>query len=113
MVVQVVANSPLALSNLGRKAYLAYWSTAVARSVLSSTAKQISVRQLVDDTWILPEDVIAALKEMDVVEEHHHAKHHRVTVDRARLKTWIRENQATIEPLVTSDGFVEAFESGY
>lgn len=92
-----------ALSSLGRKAYLAYWSAALARVLVSSKAKRVTVSEIVDKTFILPEDVISALREMNVI----NASATAVTVDREALVVWAQENKLSLTPHVTAQGFVE------
>lgn len=65
------------------------------------------------DTFVMPEDVIYALKEMNVVSTNRPSTDtdtdtDRVTVDRARLESWVRDNKASLTPDVTADGFLEA-----
>lgn len=74
------------LSTLGRKSYLRFWSERIARFFMGQTAdaegqklfgweskkrttfakEEMTIKQIADRTGMLPEDVIAALNEMDV-----------------------------------------------
>jgi len=62
----------------------------------------------VQDTFVLPEDVIYALKEMNVVSTCPATNTDTVTVDRARVEAWVRDNKASLTPDVTASGFLEA-----
>jgi len=92
------------LSNLGRKGYLAYWSASICRSILSSSLKRTTIQALVEDTWILPEDVIATLKEMDLIESGAR-QNGDASIDKARVRAWIQANKISIEPAVQRGAF--------
>ncbi|GAB7344418.1 hypothetical protein MBLNU457_2269t2 [Dothideomycetes sp. NU457] len=100
------------LSSLGKKAYQAYWSAAIARCLLNSKSGRISIAEIVQDTYLMPEDVIYALKEMNVVDTSPSTdtdtETDTVTVDRARVEAWVRDNKASLTPDVKADGFLEA-----
>lgn len=101
-----------ALSTLGRKAYLAYWSAAISRCILAAPAKRsLTIRDIVRETWILPEDVVAALKEMAVFEADKDANG-AVLVNKARVKVWAEANGVSAAALVDSAAFVEGFDDG-
>lgn len=94
----------VALSSLGRKAYLAYWSASICRSVLSFDDDQMTVRAMVQQTWIAPEDVLAALTEMNVLEKGDGG----AVISRARMKSWADENRVPSEGPIQADAFLEA-----
>ncbi|KAL8870252.1 MAG: hypothetical protein Q9174_003662 [Haloplaca sp. 1 TL-2023] len=57
------------LSELGRIGYLKFWEARVANAVLGMKKKsRSSVQEIADACWMLPEDVMATLKEMDILE---------------------------------------------
>ena len=59
-----------ALSDLGRIAYIHYWSQTLARTIFTCPSKKIvTVRDLREKTYIVPEDIIATLQTMDVLEQ--------------------------------------------
>lgn len=99
------------LSSLGRKGYLAYWSAAIARSLTATSAKRTSMQQIVQETWILPEDVICTLKEMNIIEPSHGADDS-VTVVRERVESWVKDNNVSLQPVVTSDAFLHESDGG-
>ena len=62
--------SATALSELGRRAYLAFWSATLARYITANIPndRRITVKEISEGTYILPDDVIATLKDMNVLE---------------------------------------------
>ena len=72
---------------------------------------------IVQDTFVMPEDVIYALQEMNVVNapvSTSTATTDTVTVDKARIEAWVRDNKANLTPYVTASGFLGPFAgSGY
>lgn len=109
--VDRIAKTYIALSNLGRKGYLAYWSASICREILSSTQKSFTVQAIVDNTWILPEDVIATLKEMDVVEPQEMPGGSAV-IERSRVENWSAENRIAIKAVVQRSGFLLGLNGG-
>jgi GNAT superfamily N-acetyltransferase len=94
------------LSALGRKGYIAFWCGEVARYILNAPLKRtVTVKEISDETWILQEDVVAALKEMDVVEKRKTASGN-VVVNKAKVRTWAEKNGVSSVPLVDVDAFV-------
>lgn len=87
---------------------MSYWSAAICRTILWTVAKRITVSDIVQDTWILPEDVIATLKDMDVVESEH-GGNGALAINRARVKTWGEMNKMASETTVDRNAFAEAF----
>ncbi|KAL2355180.1 acyl-CoA N-acyltransferase [Cryomyces antarcticus] len=91
------------LSEPGRLAYLSFWSAALARHILSRHShpsqhakKPLTVRALSEATWILPDDIIAALKAMGVVEARRKADgrpDEGVVISRARVRAWAAANE--------------------
>ncbi|TKA81223.1 hypothetical protein B0A49_00493 [Cryomyces minteri] len=113
----------LALSEPGRLAYLSFWSAALARHILSHPSqlskKPLTVRALSEATWILPDDIIAALKAMGVVEARRKADGRpdkRVVIDRAKVRAWAAANRVGMagpvdrEALVGREGEWERLE---
>jgi len=77
--------SILVLSDLGRKAYTHYWSTTLARTILSSPSKRpLTVSNLVESTYIVPEDIVATLQAMDVLE----TRQKKTVINKARVRAW-------------------------
>lgn len=59
-----------ALSELGQRAYLAFWSATLARYIIANLPdnRRITIKEISEDTYILPDDVIATFKEMNVLD---------------------------------------------
>ncbi len=96
------------LSELGRRGYLRFWAARVARAVLDRPrGKVVTVKQIADDTWMVVEDVVAALKEMGVLERGRGGKG--LVVKKGRVREWVREHEGDVEAaeFVGTEGFVE------
>ena len=118
----------LALSTLGKRGYLSFWSATIARYILSYPAKRrISVQNISEDTFILPADVVAALKDMDVLSpappgrtsalsslsSSQHAKDASGSsvVNKARVREWAATNRVDSMPVVSSEDFVPDWDA--
>ncbi|KAI9827094.1 MAG: hypothetical protein M1826_006458 [Phylliscum demangeonii] len=100
------------LSGPGRRAYLSFWAGAVARFVLSRPAGRstTTVRAISDHTFIQPEDVIAALKEMAVVQRKPAAagkQRRAVRVDKSAVRDWARAHRVALTPVVDPAALVD------
>lgn len=95
------------LSELGRKGYLGFWEARVARAILGTKAKTImSVSDIAEACWMLPEDVLFTLKEMGIVGSKKRADGSAV-VSKGRLREWITSNGLDLIPPISEGGFVE------
>ncbi|KAK4613250.1 Histone acetyltransferase KAT8 [Fulvia fulva] len=95
------------LSALGRKSYVRFWCGEAARCILGGGSKRtLSVKEISEETWIMPEDVVLALKEMDVLETRKTASGS-IVVNKGRVREWVEKNKISLEPVVEADGFVE------
>jgi hypothetical protein len=105
------------LSVMGKKGYVAFWCGEVARFVMNAPGKRgLSVKEISDETWILPEDVAAALREMDVVEKRKTATGS-VVINKSKVRTWAEKNRVSPVPLIdvgafTVEEYVEEDEDG-
>ncbi|KAK3173556.1 hypothetical protein OEA41_006887 [Lepraria neglecta] len=100
------------LSELGRKGYMQFWQARVARTVLGLKAKNtLSVGDVAERCWMLPEDVVAALKEMAVLGARKRADGSAV-VSKARIREWVGRNTVDASPPVSEEGFLEVWEPG-
>ncbi|PNS20730.1 hypothetical protein CAC42_2975 [Sphaceloma murrayae] len=93
------------LSSLGRKGYLAYWSASIARSILATSAKKVSVQDLVRDTCIAPEDVISTLDAMGIIEPSPKAPAEVVVGSRDKIEEWVQRNKVSMRPVVQREAF--------
>ncbi|KAK5137139.1 hypothetical protein LTR08_000644 [Meristemomyces frigidus] len=120
------------LSELGRKGYISYWSGEVYRCLVASPLeRELTVKDISDETYILQEDVVAALREMDVLEkdevetdgaeteaveaegsvtsaqETRKAANTVVVLNKRKLRAWAASNRVSAEPIIDVDAFVE------
>ncbi|KAK5115731.1 hypothetical protein LTR62_000820 [Meristemomyces frigidus] len=98
------------LSQLGRKGYLNYWCGEVSRCLMKAPLKRtMTVKEISEATYIQLEDVVAALKEMDVLEQRKTGGGS-IVVDKSKLRAWIERFEVEREALVDKDAFVENSE---
>ncbi|TKA60581.1 hypothetical protein B0A55_11150 [Friedmanniomyces simplex] len=96
------------LSALGRKGYIGFWCGEVHRFLLRAPLKRmVAVRDISEGTFIMQEDVVAALKEMDVLEKRKTATGS-IVVNKSKLRAWADRHGVSREPIVDVDAFVEA-----
>ncbi|RMX76910.1 hypothetical protein D0869_10299 [Hortaea werneckii] len=95
------------LSQLGRKGYIVYWCGEVYRYLMSCHLKKtVTIKEISEETYIMQEDVVAALREMDVVESRKTASGS-VVVNKGKLRAWAEKVGVSAEPLVDENAFVE------
>ena len=95
------------LSALGRKGYINFWCAEAFRFLVKSATKRtVSVKEVSEETYILQEDVVLALREMDVLESRKTAGGS-VVVNKSKLRAWAEENGVSVQPIVDVDAFVE------
>ncbi|KAI6916808.1 hypothetical protein KC355_g17690 [Hortaea werneckii] len=100
------------LSQLGRKGYIVYWCGEVYRYLMGCHLKKtVTIKEISEETYIMQEDVVAALREMDVVESRKTAGGS-VVVNKAKLRAWAEKVGVSAEPLVDENAFVEDEDSG-
>jgi hypothetical protein len=98
------------LSTLGRKGYLTYWYGEIVRFILSQLNRKIvSIKDISEQTWIQAEDVVAALKEMNVLETRKTASGN-VVVNKRKVLEWAERNRVSLEPVVDEVAFIEEEE---
>ncbi|KAI9801696.1 MAG: hypothetical protein M1833_002378 [Piccolia ochrophora] len=98
------------LSDLGRRSYLSFWSTTIARYILSlPPRKPITIRFISKATFILPEDILAALKDMNVLSPRKRGDAAAAVVSKHRVREWARLNRVDLRPIVEDAGFLEAW----
>ena len=96
------------LSVMGRKGYLMFWSSEVARYLVHAPAKKTaSVKEISDGTWILQEDVVAALVAMDIVEKRKTAAGN-IVVHKGKVRAWAERNGVSEHALIDVGAFVDA-----
>ncbi|KAK5152475.1 SAS complex subunit [Recurvomyces mirabilis] len=93
------------LSALGRKGYVAFWCAEVYRFLVAAPGKRsVSVKEISEATFIMLEDVVVALREMDVLESRKTAGGS-VVVHKGRLRAWAERNRVGKEALVDGEAF--------
>lgn len=98
------------LSALGRKGYIAYWCCEVARFALMVPLKRtVTIKNISNATYILQDDVVAALKEMDVLENRKTGTGSAV-LNKRRLRDWAERHGVSPSPLLDTAAFVSGFE---
>ncbi|KAL8768426.1 MAG: hypothetical protein Q9209_005332 [Squamulea sp. 1 TL-2023] len=98
------------LSELGRIGYLKFWQARVASAILDLKNKTtLSVEEIADACWMLPEDVITTLKEMDVLGTKKKMNDGSVVLNKARVREWLAESKVDLTAPVDEDGFVEDY----
>ncbi|EMC95843.1 hypothetical protein BAUCODRAFT_71885 [Baudoinia panamericana UAMH 10762] len=98
------------LSALGKKGYINYWCGEVFRFLMACHLKRtVSVKDISDGTYIMQDDVVAALREMDVVEKRKTASGS-IVVNKSKLRAWAEKHGISAEPLVDAEAFI--FEEG-
>jgi len=95
------------LSELGRKGYIKFWEARVANAILGMKIKStMTVEELATRCWLLPEDAIAALKNMDVLEKSKKADGG-LFVSKTGVKEWVAKDRIDLTSPISAEGFVE------
>lgn len=98
------------LSALGRRGYVNFWCAEVCRFVLKSgTKRTVRIQDVSEQTYIMAEDVVAALKEMDVLEKRKTASGSAV-VNKSRVRLWAERHGVSEKPFVDVEAFVDDAE---
>lgn len=109
----------VALSELGRRGYMAYWSATIARYILSVPVKRnVTLRDISDATYILLEDIVATLKEMKVVErrpntakKNNSGPEEVPVMNKAKVRRWALENGVGLMPPVDASALTVQWTS--
>ena len=95
------------LSELGRKGYIKFWEARIANTILGIKLKTtMTVEEIATLCWLLPDDAMAALKGMDVLQQSKKADNSLV-ISKARIKDWISRRSVDISSPVLAEGFIE------
>lgn len=94
------------LSELGRKGYTQFWRCRVADQILCMKANTtLSVGELAEYCWILPEDVIVALKEIPGALSAEKKADGSAVVSKSKIRDWVRVNRVDLTPPVCVEDF--------
>jgi MOZ/SAS family len=105
-MIRVSTDGISALSELGRRAYMHYWTATIARFIANLSPKEtVTVKSISSGTYILPEDIVASLKEMDVVERRKIGEAEAV-INRAKVRSWMAQNRIDMAGPVHANAFV-------
>lgn len=99
--------SSTALSDLGRLAYVHYWSATLARTILSCPSKKnLTALDLREKTYIVPDDIIATLQDMQVL-DHKKRGGAEAVINKAKVRAWAESHMVDLKTLpVDPDAFV-------
>ncbi|KAJ4338923.1 SAS complex subunit [Didymella glomerata] len=93
------------LSDLGRLAYVHYWSQTLARTILSCPSKKIlTVNDLGQKTFIVPDDILATLQDMDVL-EHKKRGGAEAVINKAKVRAWVEKHKVNLTSPVDPEAF--------
>jgi hypothetical protein len=95
------------LSEMGRRAYMSYWSATIARFISGEVKAntELTVDEMSQATYILPEDLICAMKEMQVLETR--GKDGKPVINKAAVARWMTKNKADMLYPIDSTAFIE------
>ncbi|KAL9602948.1 MAG: hypothetical protein Q9219_001473 [cf. Caloplaca sp. 3 TL-2023] len=97
------------LSELGRIGYLKFWEARVANVILTVKNKTtLSVEEIAEACWMVAEDVITTLKEMDVLGTGK-KKNGTLMVNKAMVREWVASNRVDLATPVDVKGFAEDY----
>ncbi|KAL8909191.1 MAG: hypothetical protein Q9207_000365 [Kuettlingeria erythrocarpa] len=97
------------LSEFGRIGYLKFWQARVANTILEMKNKTtLSVEEIAAACWMLSEDVVSTLREMDVLGTKRR-NDGSIVVSKARVREWVTSNQVDLVPPVDEDGFADGY----
>lgn len=100
------------LSELGRKGYMRFWEARVANAILEVKAKRtLSVGELAEVCWVLPEDVVGTLKDMRVLTSSKRADGAAV-ISKAKLREYVLNRGLDPTPPISEEGFQDKWVPG-
>ncbi|KAL8840577.1 MAG: hypothetical protein Q9170_001263 [Blastenia crenularia] len=97
------------LSELGRIGYLKFWEARVANAIIGMKNKStVTVEEIAESCWMLAEDVVSTLKEMDVLGTEKR-RDGSLVISKAKVREWIIISRVNLTQPVDEEGFVEDF----
>ena len=97
------------LSELGRIGYCKFWEARVAKAILGTKSKTtLTVEDIAEACWMLAEDVISTLKEMDVIGTKRR-NDGTLEISKARVREWVSIHKVDLTPPVNEEGFAEDY----
>ena len=87
-----------------------FWMATVARVMLGVKNKSsLSVKELAERCWMLPEDILGALKEMDILAGSKTGAG-AVVVSKAKVREWAVRHRADLTPPIDERCFLADLE---
>lgn len=104
------------LSELGRVGYARFWEARIAAAILKMRSKAtVSLQEISDRCWMLPEDVITTLNDMAIVAPKPKSDGS-VVVSKAKVRDWVLSNNVDLTPPINEECFaaeyVDEFDDG-
>ncbi|KAI4161030.1 MAG: hypothetical protein LQ342_005193 [Letrouitia transgressa] len=104
------------LSELGRVGYARFWEARLAAAILKMRNKAtVSLQEISDRCWMLPEDVITTLNDMAIVGSKPRSDGG-VAVSKAKVRDWVLSNNVDLTPPIDEECFaaeyVDEFDAG-
>ena len=94
------------LSELGRRGYIKFWKARVASAILGMRNKSsMTVEEVSQHCWMSVDDVITALKEMELLEPR--KKGAALLISKSRVREWAAANNVDLVPPMDVDCFLE------
>jgi histone acetyltransferase HTATIP len=82
-----------------------YWAQTLARTLLGAPAKKtLSVLDLRDRTYITPDDIMATLQDMDVLEQKKRGGAE-VVINKAKVRAWVEARRMDLSNPVDPGAF--------
>ena len=89
-----------------------FWEVRVATAILELKAKRtLSVAEIAEVCWMLPEDVVGTLKDMGVLTASKRADGAAV-ISKSRLKECVLKKGLDLTPPVSEEGFLDEWIPG-
>ena len=97
------------LSELGRKGYIRFWQARVAATIVEMKSKAtLSIGEISERCWMLTDDVITALQEMDLFTPlNKQADGESIVVNKAQIRQWINARGIDLTPLIHEGAFLD------
>jgi hypothetical protein len=93
------------LSELGRRAYIHFWASTIVRYIIAAPAKKtITVKEISEDTYIIPDDIITTLKEMGILEQRKKGNA-KTVINKANARAWAQGHRVSLLSPVDMEAF--------
>ncbi|KAL9613766.1 MAG: hypothetical protein Q9167_001711 [Letrouitia subvulpina] len=97
------------LSELGRVGYARFWEARLAAAILKMRSKAtVSLQEISDRCWMLPEDVITTLNDMAIVSPKPRSDG-KVAVSKAKVRDWVLSKKVDLTPPIDEECFAAEY----